>query len=88
MSHSEHGQRMERWTSGKKRGAVRATARRRGGSEVSAVFRALRAEGLGCILLLLRNLLFGRVTPFSELQFFIYEMGKEYLSRRVAVRIK
>ena len=59
---------MERWTSGKKRGAVRATARRRGGSEVSAVFRALRAEGLGCILLLLRNLLFGRVTPFSELQ--------------------
>ena len=61
---------------GKKRGAVRATARRRGGSEVSAVFGALRAEGLGCILLLLRNLLFGESHSSLSFSYFICKPGR------------
>lgn len=59
---------MERQLPGKERGAVRAVAGRRGGSEVSAMFRAPRAEDLGCIPQVLCSLLFGRVILFSELQ--------------------
>lgn len=60
MSHTQYGQRMERYTSGEEKRSCQGQEQEMGmASEISAVLRALRAKGLALYPPRLpRNLLF------------------------------